>query len=419
MSRIRPSIASKLAAALLVTIAFFAGSPPGASAKATARASRDNHEARVSTDGRLRPGHFETIHVSGFPGRGRTEVAFFPTAICGDECEAARRLGAKTNAAGSADIRVRVPGTFVARNGKHVYFRDGERIDLEVTWNGAHEQFDVSSASPDPIILRTHKAGASGQPLFVPSSFQLQGTNGYSIFVSGLLARDGKHSTVDISAYKHHMGVSYRAPAVVTETSMHAILGELGEISVEFERTGQAKVVGGNRRNCGPPVSFDSGSFVGRIDFHGEEGFTEVEATSAPGAVGLFCGSFGTGRTNFKSRGAELFVRNPGLGPAFDVVKQRPGAVARFEAGISEYRESIVIDRTLTADIAPGAFRYDQRLQTATLQPPAPFSGTATFDRHRRVNRRWQGDLTVDLPGHADVPLVGPTLRAYLVRPRF
>jgi len=61
------------------------------------------------------------------------------------------------------------------------------------------------------------------------------------------------------------------------------------------------------------------------------------------------------------------------------------------------------------------AFRYDQRLQTATLSPPAPFSGSGLFKRSREAGQRWSGDLSIDMPGREDVPLTGSALRATLV----
>jgi len=121
--------------------------------------ARNEHEgqAKVRTDGRLRPGHFETIRVKGFPGKGRTEVTFLPTAICEGSCGATPRHGAKTNANGAATLRVRVPGTFFNSKNKRAYFRDGERIDLEVLWYGPGHTFEVGSANPEPILVRTHK----------------------------------------------------------------------------------------------------------------------------------------------------------------------------------------------------------------------------------------------------------------------
>lgn len=118
---------------------------------------QEEKEAHAFTDGHLRPGHFETIRVKGLPGRGRTEVTFFPTAICGSKCGAPGRQGTGTNGRGSGKFVVRMPGTFVAHDGKHVYFRDGERIDVQVLWYGPGETFEVASVSPEPIIVRTHR----------------------------------------------------------------------------------------------------------------------------------------------------------------------------------------------------------------------------------------------------------------------
>ena len=49
-----------------------------------------------------------------------------------------------------------MPGTFVAQDGKHVYFRDGERVDLQILWYGPGKAFEVASVSPEPIIVRSH-----------------------------------------------------------------------------------------------------------------------------------------------------------------------------------------------------------------------------------------------------------------------
>jgi hypothetical protein len=114
----------------------------------------EKKQARVITDGRLRPGHFESIRVVGFPGRGVTEVSFFPTAICEDACGARSFRGGRTDAKGAAKFRVRIPGTFIDRRNRSVYFRDGERIEVMVTWEGADNSFDVASAEPQPIIVR-------------------------------------------------------------------------------------------------------------------------------------------------------------------------------------------------------------------------------------------------------------------------
>jgi hypothetical protein len=116
-----------------------------------------NRQPRVRTDGRLRPGHLETIRVAGFPGKGALRVSFFPTAICEDECGARTFGGARADAAGRARFLVRMPGTFLDHRNRPVYFRNRERIEVEVTWEGSHHAFAFASAEPQPIIVRTHR----------------------------------------------------------------------------------------------------------------------------------------------------------------------------------------------------------------------------------------------------------------------
>ena len=106
------------------------------------------------TDGRLRPGHLETIRLKNFPGKGDTEVDFFPTAICEDECGARGFRGGRTDAKGAAKFRVHVPQTFINEHGHSTYFRDRERIEVNVFWEGPDHSFDVATA--EPIIVRVH-----------------------------------------------------------------------------------------------------------------------------------------------------------------------------------------------------------------------------------------------------------------------
>ncbi len=270
----------------------------------------------------------------------------------------------------------------------------------------------VPFATAAPASLKAATA-ASSSP-FAPNGFEVQGSNGYTIFVFGIPAFRGRGPTAEISVQRGHARVNYSTPATVTETSIQANLGELGEISVSFHSNGQTKTF---HLPCSKQsFSFESGDFEGTIDFHGEEDYTEVEAKSAPSAISVFSicftvSSSGGGRSR---PGAGLYLRTPGLGPAFGVVKRRPSAAAHFYVSVSEYLSGISIERSTALQARAGSFRFDPRLQHATVHPPAPFSGTAIFDRSKRANHRWQGDLAVDLPGRADVPLTGRQIRAYL-----
>jgi hypothetical protein len=142
------------AGALLLTMAICLLATAGTGSAESPRSTVGR--PRVITDGRLRPGHLETMRVAGFPDRGIAEVSFFPTAICEDSCGARTFRVGKTNGEGAASFRVRVPGTFLDHRNRSAYFRDGERIDVNVTWEGADGGFAVGNAEPEPILVRVH-----------------------------------------------------------------------------------------------------------------------------------------------------------------------------------------------------------------------------------------------------------------------
>jgi hypothetical protein len=124
---------------------------------AGAEARGPEAEARVITDGHLRVGHLETMRVRGLPGKGVVWVSFFPTALCEDGCGALAFLVGRSDARGTVKFRVRIPGTFFDHGGRHVYFRDGERIDVNLTWEGPNRSFATGSAWPEPIVVRSHR----------------------------------------------------------------------------------------------------------------------------------------------------------------------------------------------------------------------------------------------------------------------
>jgi hypothetical protein len=90
--------------------------------------------------------------------------------------------------------------------------------------------------------------------------------------------------------------------------------------------------------------------------------------------------------------------------------------VARFSASISERRGQLSIERAVETEAKPAAFDYDVAAGVATVTPPAPFDGEATYSRTPKGGASWHGNLSVDFPGRAGVPLTGPGTRASLVR---
>jgi hypothetical protein len=258
---------------------------------------------------------------------------------------------------------------------------------------------------------------AAAAPLPAPSGFTVKASNGYSIFVFGARGR-GKDEPDQVGIFVTGKtgSAAYSTPATLTETTIKADLGSLGKIDVSFQPSGQARKV---QPLCIDPVSFDSGHYEGTIVFHGEEDYTDLEATRAPGDIGflldVICpgsgGAIGPGLP-----GAQLEVRSgPRQSDAhMTVIKNRPRGPAHYEVSVSEEYEGVAILRFANPVLPARSFKYDPRIQTAMVRPPAPFSGTAQFHRKAKPANRWTGNLTVDLPGRSDVPLTGGNLRAGL-----
>lgn len=269
---------------------------------------------------------------------------------------------------------------------------------------------------PAAVAAPTRDRAAAPKSLFVPGAFRLEGSNGYTLYMVGMPAYGKRSGGLLIYASAKGRYVKYQAPAVVTDESIEADLGELGKVSVVFRRSGKPiSAVCGDRE-----IRFDSGSYEGTISFHGEEGYTSVEATTVPGDVKFALAPCGEGdwfSEGWAGRppGAELYVRNPALGQGLSVRKRRPDAAATIVAWMREYTSGrISIERYAASRISASAFTYDRPLRTATVSPPAPFAGSARFDRGKKAGQRWSGDLTVDLPGRSAIPLTGASLRAYL-----
>ncbi len=191
---------------------------------------------------------------------------------------------------------------------------------------------------------------------------------------------------------------------------------------MEGQPTGHTETV---RPGCGKPITLEGREFVGTIEFHGEEGFTEARAQRTPLRFDLLaeigCGvssegeSFGVG-----TPGARLRIACRG-GPKLQVNQNRPGASVRYEAQITERHPGLTINRTVGGHLGAGAFGFDPTLTKASFTAGAPFAGSATYRGFRPprgtqvAHGAWRGNLTVDFPGRADVPLAGPGFRAAII----
>lgn len=270
------------------------------------------------------------------------------------------------------------------------------------------------------LALGGSEAAVAGS-LPAPGVFELDASNGYSIVAMGLPPRRGKAGSVIVILQKPGASVVYLAPAEVTASSIRAQLGGLGEIDVDFQPSGRRVVA---RSSCeGEPVAVDSGFYAGTVDFTGEEGYAEADATRARGAprfaLSLLCPNLvGPSGTGPGLPGAELRLRSGSRDSSLVFVahENRPGARAFFGASLSERRGDIGITRSVGVRTRSDAFEYDLSMYTATVEPPLPFAGSATFRGRAQADSRLTGTLSVDFPGHSDADIAAGALRANLVR---
>jgi hypothetical protein len=252
-------------------------------------------------------------------------------------------------------------------------------------------------------------------------TFRLQGTHGFSLLVLAFSRPHFRHGEVAVFAFKRGEAVIYFAPAKVTPTTIEADLGPVGEIAVQFEPSGPPERVHASCKRGGS-VAFEPGAWVGTIELQGEEGFTEVHRERAKAMASPFieagCGGISIGETMGSDvLGARLVARSASKRNRLylQANKNRQGARVYLEASIEERHAGLTVSREVAGYYPPSAFEFAPSLHSAVLDPPAPFAGHATFHANAKPANRLTGNLTVDFPGRADVPLAGRRFKATLV----
>jgi hypothetical protein len=255
-------------------------------------------------------------------------------------------------------------------------------------------------------------AGSAGSERpFLPPAFRLPATNGYSAIVYGVAGKHHRGSSVTIVVYDRHSVSSYTADGRVRGGRMVADFGDFGTVDIRFHRSGARRLKDG----CGGgPRPFVSGRFMGEVRFRFEGAYTQVRSTTVnapplyrpPNAcegVSIVKG----GRTGALLRVYSRFGQ-------IDVVQNRPHGRASVIATTETRHEGVEIEKTLELGASPSAFRWSTDMKHATLTPPPPFSGTATYAAFGGRVTHWEGNLRVEYPGWSQIPLTrGPSLTEF------
>jgi hypothetical protein len=274
------------------------------------------------------------------------------------------------------------------------------------------------------LLVAPSAAPAAGNPeVGGYGFFKLEASHGYSVLVLAESRKDYKQGEIFLVARGKGGVVLYATSAEVTDTKIKADLGALGRIDVEFQPSG-AK---GSKACEGEEIPYDKGSYVGTIEFHGEEGYTDLSATRARFTLEPLINSLCGGFTIFQESSsphlpgaglnAKARLRNGSI--ALKASQNHPGARVSVRAEIKEKRGEVQLLREVGLSYPASAFHFDPKLRSASLNPPAPFSGSAVFHRHAKPANRWTGSLSVDFPGRSNVSLAGARFRARLYPTRF
>lgn len=260
------------------------------------------------------------------------------------------------------------------------------------------------------------------------AAFDLKGSNGFSLEVSV------SRGEVSLEA-KGHGGIAlYSVPGRIQRNWIRARFGRRGKVLVRFKPTGRVQ------RGL-PPIgcvgrarTTTYGVFVGHIRFVGEKRYTEIAARRARGDITTHARWKCVGKHRHDAAGPHSRLPLWGAGDEilleavarrgrlrFDVHRSVGGRgypeSTIFSASLAEQRGRMEVSRfTLVFARTSAAFSFDQSLTTASVAPPAPFNGTATFQRNAGRPASWAGSLAVSLPGTAEIPVVGTDFHSRLYR---
>jgi len=230
-----------------------------------------------------------------------------------------------------------------------------------------------------------------------------------------------------------------RSQASLARGVVRARFGSLGGLSLRFRPNGRVEAQESVQSGCeGTPAFTEYGRFVGHADFRGERGYLRLSRSGSAGAIshsfrlrcekgaaderlpGSLLGYVAPG-SFFSDEGdiALLYASSRRHGRYVGITaghgeEEPPGAEVRV--GSFERRGKMAIGhygflsagRGTLLTTLPGVHPA-----SATLDPPAPLYGQASYREDAAASRRWSGGLGIEFPG-LRLPLTGPGFHARL-----
>lgn len=281
-------------------------------------------------------------------------------------------------------------------------------------------------------------SGAPGYTLYPGGTaldIPLGNKDGYT---AGLSIRRGQ--VVHFTLEKDGAVVRYTTQGRVSRERILASFGTIGHVDVRLDLSPYPVDPYLGRRCKGRSPLYMKGTYSGSISFPRRT--ADVPGVSTLGGRVSFVRNFRTvcrkraskptrpllpnlarktevGLLTVRARGGGRTVQ---LDAAIFALKQRPTQSGGGVSAVAyERRGEVRIRRQASLFFGADALVMSRRgivPESIQIALPKPFSGTALYSRTQDSPPQWTGDLTVDLPGLADVPMAGSGFEAALCRGR-
>jgi hypothetical protein len=223
----------------------------------------------------------------------------------------------------------------------------------------------------------------------------------------------------------------YAVPAEITDSTLKAKFGSLGELDYSFAPKGPIAT------ECFGQQGSEA-AFTGSFTFTGENGFVHIDAPEATGFYTLepeppACARRPADRTAPAARtvpfqpyvgdGATLsassFAKTTNGVRQLRAITASRGKTAKeatLYAALVQNDHGMGVLRGVQMSAPARAFEWDFAAGTATVSPPAPFAGTANFTRRSDGRKVFSGSLRVPILGLGSVRMAGKGFHSTLHR---
>lgn len=230
----------------------------------------------------------------------------------------------------------------------------------------------------------------------------------------------------------------YRVEGEANQTGLRARFGRLGVIDLTFQPT-ETELEKPPKGCVGPPSWFGSGVLVGTISFTGEGEYVRIAETEVEGRLAVWrehewrCPRQGRRvRPRRAPRPSPLLRLRPaanaedpatlaatrrrcGCGLVAYSFPEEPRRVSSFLGYQSKDKEGMDIGRVTAVQAGASAFTFNHRAGTASIHPPAPFTGSGFFKRRPHRRDLWRSSIQVPLLGAEPIDMREGGFRATLV----